>query len=99
MAAVASGPSAPRRFAVEPPVDLSGQEFGRRVAAGEFRHVIEIAESNSPSTVFSVEGAADIADDTIGVERLAAQLGLDHIGRAVQPLRRPKDVATGCARP
>ena len=72
-------------------MDFAGQKLGRRVAAAKFRQVVEIAVVELGEHRFQgIERAADVADDAVGVERRAAQLGLDHEGGAVQPLRRPE---------
>src|SRR5262249_4868597 len=82
-----------------PPEYPPGQELSGRVAALEFRDVVEIAVVDFGERRFQhVRGTADVDDDRVLVELGPAELDVDHEGGPVQPLGRPKHLAPEAVR-
>ena len=89
------GPSAPAAILrLEAAEDFARHEFGGGVAAAETRHLVEIAISELAQHLVEQRlGQADIADEAVAVELGAAKLDLHLVGRAMELLRRPENLA------
>src|SRR5262245_26392011 len=70
------------------------EELRRRVAALEGRLVVEVAEvQRREDCAQRVGRAADVDDDAVGVELVAAKLGVDDVSGTVQFLRGTEHLA------
>ena len=79
------------REAVE---DVFRQKFCGGVFAFELRHLVEVFIVQRLEHLFKrIQRAADIDHDTIRIERVGDERGIDHEGRAVHRLRRAEDRA------
>ena len=80
-------------------MDHEREELRRRVAAAERGLVVEVAEVQRGEHVAQrVARAADVDDDAVGVELVAAELDVDDVGRAVQLLRGAEHLALEAVR-
>src|SRR4029077_20867781 len=80
-------------------MDLAGEELGRRIATAEFRQLVEIVVIElAEHDLQQVESATDVANDAVGIERLPAQLRLDHKSCSMELLRGPEDSADQAVR-
>ncbi len=73
---------------------MPGEEFGRRIDAGEVGRLVEIAVVERREDGFErVMRAADIDHDSVRIEPLRHERGVDDEGRPVQPLRGTEHLA------
>ena len=74
----------PHRDAVE---DLTGQEFGGGIAAGEFRQLVEVTKVEiTEHGAQAVAELADVRDHAVRVQFGTAQFQIDDVGCAVRAL-------------